>query len=89
MSSESEKMWSSSVPTDFLIFFTIRMSAVDHKREQAALKLQLHVSSTKLFFTQSLASSTSKVTTPQDAHGRLVLQVYLGSNTLKFSAIRR
>ena len=24
---------------------------------------------------------TSKVTTPQDAHGRLVLQVYLGSNT--------
>ena len=24
----------------------------------------------------------------QDAHGRLVLQVYLGSNTLEFSAIR-
>ena len=24
---------------------------------------------------------------PQDAHGRLVLQVYLGSNTLEFSAI--
>ena len=24
---------------------------------------------------------TSKVTMPQDAHGRLVLQVYLGSNT--------
>ena len=24
---------------------------------------------------------TSKVTAPQDAHGRLVLQVYLGSNT--------
>ena len=33
--------------------------------------------------------STSKVTTPQDAHRRLVLQVYLGSNTLEFSAIRR
>ena len=32
---------------------------------------------------------TSKVTAPQDAHGRLVLQVYLGSNTLEFSAIRR
>ena len=32
---------------------------------------------------------TNKVTAPQDAHGRLVLQVYLGSNTLKFSAIRR
>ena len=26
---------------------------------------------------------------PQDAHGRLVLHVYLGSNTLEFSAIRR
>ena len=32
---------------------------------------------------------TSKVTAPQDAHGRLVLQVYLGSNTLEFSAIHR
>ena len=31
--------------------------------------------------------STSKVTAPQDAHRRLVLQVYLGSNTLEFSAI--
>ena len=29
----------------------------------------------------------SKVTATQDAHGRLVLQVYLGSNTLEFSAI--
>ena len=29
------------------------------------------------------------ITTPQDAHMRLVLQVYLGSNTLEFSAIRR
>ena len=32
---------------------------------------------------------TSKVTAPQDAHRRLVLQVYLGSNTLEFSAIHR
>ena len=32
---------------------------------------------------------TSKVTTPQDAHRGLVLQVYLGSNTLEFSAIHR
>ena len=32
---------------------------------------------------------TSKVTAPQDAHGRLVLQVYLGLNTIEFSAIRR
>ena len=32
---------------------------------------------------------SSKVTAPQDAHGRLVLQVYLGSNTLEFSAICR
>ena len=31
---------------------------------------------------------TSKVTAPQDAHRRLVLQVYLGLNTLEFSAIR-
>ena len=32
---------------------------------------------------------SSKVTAPQDAQKRLVLQVYLGSNTLEFSAIRR
>ena len=31
----------------------------------------------------------SKVTAPQDAHRRLVLQVYLGSNTSEFSAIHR
>ena len=30
-----------------------------------------------------------KVTAPQDAHRRLVLQVYLGSNTLEFSSIHR
>ena len=30
-----------------------------------------------------------KVTAPQDAHGRLVLQVCLGSNTSEFSAIHR
>ena len=29
-----------------------------------------------------------KVTAPQDAHGSLGLQVYFGSNTLEFSAIR-
>ena len=29
----------------------------------------------------------SKVTAPQDAHRRLVLQVYLGLNTSEFSAI--
>ena len=29
---------------------------------------------------------SSKVTAPQDAHGGLVLQVYLGLNTLEFSA---
>ena len=32
---------------------------------------------------------TSKVTAPQDAHRRLVLQVDLDSNTLEFSAIHR
>ena len=32
---------------------------------------------------------TSKVTAPQDAGKRLVLQVYLGLNTLEFSVIRR
>ena len=32
---------------------------------------------------------TSKVTAPQDAHEGLVLQVYLGSNTLEFSATHR
>ena len=35
----------------------------------------------------NLALHTS-ITTPQDAHKRLVLQVYFGSNTLEFSAIR-
>ena len=30
---------------------------------------------------------TSKVTAPQDVQRRLVLQVYLGSNTLEVSAI--
>ena len=29
------------------------------------------------------------ITAPQDVHKRLVLQVYLGSNTLEFSAIHR
>ena len=32
---------------------------------------------------------TSKVTALQDAYRRLVLQVYLGSNTIEFSAIHR
>ena len=36
-----------------------------------------------------LTHASSKVTAPQDAYGRLVLQVYLGSNTLEFSAICR
>ena len=31
----------------------------------------------------------SKVTAPQDAQRRLMLQVYLGSNTLEFSAMHR
>ena len=31
----------------------------------------------------------TSITAPQDAHTRLVLQVYLGSNTLEFSAISR
>ena len=36
-----------------------------------------------------LVCLTSKVTTPQDAHRRLELQVYLGSNTLDFSRFRK
>ena len=35
------------------------------------------------------ALTPSKVTAPQDTHRRLVLQVYLGSKTLEFSAIHR
>ena len=42
-----------------------------------------------LFILFILFILSSKVTAPQDAHGRLVLQVYLGSSTLEFSAIRR
>ena len=30
----------------------------------------------------------TNITTPQDARKRLVLQVYLGSNTLEFSAMQ-
>ena len=37
----------------------------------------------------ALCICMSKATAPQDAHRRLVLQVYLGSNTLEFSGIRR
>ena len=32
---------------------------------------------------------SSKVTAVQDAHKRLVLQVYLGSNTIEFSGMHR
>ena len=32
-------------------------------------------------------TTSSKVTAPQDAYGGLMLQVYLGSNTLEFSEI--
>ena len=38
---------------------------------------------------QARPNYKSKVTTPQDAHGRLVLQIYLGSNSLEFSATPR
>ena len=30
----------------------------------------------------------TNITTPQDAHERFVLQVYLGSKTLEFSAVK-
>ena len=40
-------------------------------------------------FCHNCITLPSKVTTPQDAHWRLVLQFYLGSNTLEFSAIHR
>ena len=39
-----------------------------------------------LFFYYDYYYIMSKVTEPQDAHGMLVPQVYLGSNTLEFSA---
>ena len=37
---------------------------------------------------RNLVNIVSSLTASQDAHKRLVLQVYLGSNTLEFSAIR-
>ena len=37
--------------------------------------------------TSKVCPISSKVTAPQDAHGRLVLLVYLGSNTLELSDI--
>ena len=40
-------------------------------------------------FHETMVSHNMSKTTPQDAHKRLVLQVYLGSNTLQFSIIRR
>ena len=42
-----------------------------------------------IFRILSLILSSSKVTAPQDAHKRLVLQVYLGWKNLELSAIRR
>ena len=37
----------------------------------------------------AIISVVSSIPTPQDAHMRFVLQVYLGLNTLDFSAISR
>ena len=38
-------------------------------------------------YNYKFGSSSSKVTAPQDVYGGLMLQVYLGSNTLEFSEI--
>ena len=51
--------------------------------------LHTDVENDDTFVSNKTSFGTSKVTAPQDAHGGLVLQVYLGSNTLEFSAIRR
>ena len=40
---------------------------------------------TRLYHIDKINTIMSKVTAPQDAHNQLVLQVFLGSNTLEFS----
>ena len=56
----------------------------------AIVSIVLLVTHVKNFLTFTIfLLYTSKVTAPQDAHRRLALQVYLGSKTLEFSAIRR
>ena len=48
--------------------------------------LHSHVSSLEILLSNFAVSfSTLSMTGPQDAHNRLVLQVFLGSGTLEFS----
>ena len=53
------------------------------------LKFQVVMKYFTLCSTSLLCYIRAKLTAPQDAHGRLVLQVYLGPNTLQFSATHR
>ena len=50
-------------------------------------KMLYYIHQIPLSYCSVEGGSGDKTTTPQDAHKRLVLQVYLGLNTLEFSAI--
>ena len=70
---------------DNTIITSIQRPVGELTNSSLPLLIVFSVADTKLysFITDSFTCiSTSKVTAPQDAHGRLVLQVYLGSNTL-------
>ena len=56
---------------------------------EVKVKVQLLCLNSNCYVVITFGISMSKVTAPQDAHKRLVLQVYLGSNTLELRAIQR
>ena len=58
-----------------------------HLLELASTDFFLHFLSQSGY--EGLIFFTTSITAPQNAHKSLVLQVYLGSDTLEFSAIRR
>ena len=65
----------------------VRLSQVHHAINEYPVRFDVQRSRRPVYYIR--LCSPSKVTSPQDAHKRLVLQVYLDSNTLEFSAIRR
>ena len=83
-----------SLAIDALLIFTF-VSIVQREDSQANLTLSVTsdvcnlVLDLKFHYVLTTSHLSTKVTAPQDAHGRLVLQVYLGSDTSEFSAIHR
>ena len=62
------------------------LTPLKKSRSQIPLLLPRDMQFSPSFFL--ISTSTSKVTALQDGHRRIVLQVYLGSDTLEFSAMK-